>query len=237
MVSQADAERFRQAQVGIRRLVERDLDAMWANIWSKAPSGPTQPYVVRDMFLQAVPVLVNRYGEDAAAVAADWYEEQRLVAGVGGAFRAVTAPSPYMDAVDGTVRRAAGALWTPNPEAMLVAVKASSGKYVLAASRATIQRNVARDPRAAGWQRVTRAGACEFCRMLAGRGDVYMESTVHFASHGDCNCAAVPSWDQNAPEVDVDLYEASKRTSLMSPEEKERHNALIQRAIREYVRD
>lgn len=236
MVSASEAERLRQAQIGVRRLVERDLNRMWARVWSSFPDGPTKPYNVRDAFLQSVPNLVNRYGEDAAAVAADWYEIQRDREGVGGSFRAVIAPSPYQDATEGMVRRTAGALWTPNPEAMLVGLRAATGKYVLAASRATVQRNVSRDPASSGWQRVVRPGACEFCRLLHGRGAVYRESTVHFAAHGDCNCAAAPSWDPNAPEVDVDLYEASKRTSQMSPEERERHNALIQRAIGEYVR-
>jgi hypothetical protein len=71
--------------------------------------------------------------------------------------------------------------------------------------------------------------------MLHGRGAVYRESTAHFAAHKSCDCAAVPSWDPDAPEVDVRLYEASKRTTGMSEAEKARHNALIQRAIDEYV--
>lgn len=108
-------------------------------------------------------------------------------------------------------------------------------KYVLAASRATIITSVGRDPRASGWKRVTRVGACRFCRMLSGRGAVYKEATVHFASHGDCNCAAAPSWDPNAPEVDVSLYKASQRTTSMTPEQKRAHNALINRAINEYT--
>lgn len=237
MVSAADAERLRRAQVGVRALVERDLDRMWSRIWSQYPDGPTKPYNVRDSFLQQLPILVSRYGEAAASVAADWYEDQRDLAGVGGSFRAVIADSPYLDAVEGTVKRTAGALWTPQPETMLVGLTAAAGKYVLAAGRATIQRNVSRDPFASGWQRVTRPGACRFCRMLAGRGGVYKEATAHFASHGDCNCAAAPSWDPSAPEVDVDLYVASQRTTRMSPQQREAHNALIQRAMDEYVPD
>lgn len=235
MVSAAEAQRLRLAQLGIRALVERDLDRLWERIWSQLPDGPTKPYDVRDAFLRTVPTLVGRYGQDAATVAADWYEVQREAAGVGGAFRAVLAESPYAGAVEGMVHRTAGALWTPHPEVMLAGMKAAAGKYALAAGRATIQRNVARDPQAAGWQRVVRAGACEFCRLLAGRGAVYKDTTAHFASHADCNCAAAPSWDADAPEVDVTLYRASERTTRMSPQERERHNALIQRAIAQYV--
>ena len=80
---------------------------------------------------------------------------------------------------------------------------------------------------AVGWHRETRPGACDFCRMLAGRGGVYKESTVRFAAHDDCGCVAVPSWDANAPEVDVMAYVASERTSRMSPAQRERHNQRV----------
>jgi len=52
--------------------------------------------------------------------------------------------------------------------------------------------------------------------MLAGRGGVYRRETVHFAAHGnDCRCAAVPSWDPDAPEVDVRAYVASERMTKL----------------------
>jgi hypothetical protein len=181
-----------------------------------------------------VPALVRQYGDAAATISADWYDDVRATERVAGRFRAVMAGSPYQDASEGLARRAAGALFTPSPEDALATLLPAVGKYVLAAGRQTIAISTHRDPRAAGWQRVTRSGSCGFCRMLAGRGDVYKESTAHFASHGDCNCAAVPSWDQGAPEVDVALYRASQRTTGMSPDQKEAHNALIQRAIGQY---
>ena len=229
MVSPADAERLRLAQVGVRRLVERDLAEFWASL------NLDRPEAARDALLEFVPLLVEQYGESSAAIAADWYDDQRDLAGVRGRFRADMASSPYLDAVEPTVRRAAGALFTTTPGEALVALTASSGKYALAAGRQTIVGATGRDPRASGWQRVTRPGACGFCRMLHGRGAVYRESTVHFAAHGECNCAAVPSWDASAPEVDVRLYEASKRTTAMTPEQKAEHNALIRRAIDQYA--
>lgn len=224
MVSAADAQKFREAQQGIRVLVDRDLDRMWARIWSK----DAHPGAVRDAFLRQVPTLVSRYGADAANLAAQWYEMQREAAGVSGMFTALPSDSPYLDVVEPSVRRTAGALWTPTPLDMLVGLKAFTGKYVLAASRQTIADNAGRDPKARGWQRITRARACDFCRMLAGRGGVYTEASVHFASHGDCNCAAAPTWDQHAPEVDVAMYQASARTSSMTPEQRDAHNARVQ---------
>lgn len=235
MVSRADAARLAASQAGVRVLVERDLDVLWARIWSRIPSGPTQAENVRDAFLASLPTLVERYGEMAAATAADWYEAQREIAGVSGAFRVTLQASPYMDAIDGTVRRTAGALWTPKPEDMLASLRPAVDKYVLAAGRQTITRAADADPKASGWARVGSGSSCRFCLMLIGRGAVYREKTVHFAAHKACNCAAVPSWDPNAPEVEVDLYQASRRTSSMSPKQRDKHNALIRDALDRYV--
>jgi len=63
--------------------------------------------------------------------------------------------------------------------------------------------------------------------MLVGRGAVYKRESAFFASHGDCNCAAVPSWDRGAPEVDVELYSASRRTTGMNEAAKRKHNDAI----------
>lgn len=183
----------------------RDLNAFWSSL------NLGNPERARNALLEYIPLLVARFGENAAAVAADWYDEARAAEAVPGRFRATMADSPYLDASEPLVRRAAGALFTDNPSEALAALSSKVPKYVLAASRATITTSADRDPRASGWQRVASGGACDFCRMLAGRGAVYKESSVHFASHGDCNCAAVPSWDPNAPEVDVGLYAASRR--------------------------
>lgn len=229
MPTRADAERLRLAQEGVRALVERDLRFVFPSLNLANPEDAAAA-------LRAyIPALVRQYGESAAAVAADWYDETRAAARIPGKFRAVMVDSPYQDAAEGLARRAAGALFTPTPEDALTTLLPAVGKYVLAASRATIQTSVHADPRASGWQRVTRSGACGFCRMLSGRGDVYKESTAHFASHGDCNCAAVPSWDSSAPEVDVSLYKASQRTTGMTPEQKADHNFRIQRAIEQYT--
>lgn len=239
MPSSADAQVLRTAQVGIRRLVERDLAAFFGSL------NLARPEAARDALLRFMPTLVETYGEAAASFAADWYDEMRADARIPGRFRAQMEPSPYLASVEPTVRRAAGALFTESPADALVSLSASAGKYVLAASRETVARSTDRDPRASGWQRVTRGGSCRFCRMLAGRGAVYRRETVHFAAHGDCDCASVPSWDADAPEVDVKLYEASIRTTSLrqraaagdarAAKRLEEHNALIQRAMDEYV--
>jgi hypothetical protein len=239
VVSAADAAELRQALIGVRALVDRDLTAFFASL------NLDRPESARDQLLEFIPLLVSQYGEVAASFAADWYDEMRDAADVPGRFRATEQASPYEDATEGLVRRAAGALFTETPADALLTLTTSAGKYALAAGRETVARATDRDPQASGWQRVTRSGSCRFCRMLAQRGAVYKESSAFFASHGDCNCAAVPSWDQNAPEVDVFAYEASIRTSdLRRAAEKgdkdaqrrlDEHNALIRRAVEEYA--
>ena len=229
MVDASQTRFLREAQNGIRSLVERDLRAFWLSL------NLSRPEAARDALLAFTPALVEQYGEQAAAVAADWYDEVRAAERVPGRFRAQVVAPDEREAVEGTVRRLAGDLFTENPGLMLAGLVAASPRYALEGARHTIVRSAERDPRAAGWQRVVRGGACRFCRMLHGRGAVYKESTVNFAAHKSCNCAAAPSWDQSAPEVDVRLYEASKRTTGMTPAQRERHNEAVQRALDEYA--
>ncbi len=231
MVSQADIDRLRQGQAGIRALVERDLRAYLSTL------DMSNVQIVRSRLLKFVPDLVETYGEAAAAMAQDWYEEVREGLGLPGHFRAVAPSAEFWaqtrEATEGTVRRVAET--ATSQAAALTALSSKAGKYAIGGSREAIRRSAFADPRASGWRRVTRGATCKFCRMLAGRGAVYRDDTVRFAAHGKCDCAAVPSWDSSAPEVDVDLYKASERTTGMSDEERARHNALIQRAIAQYT--
>lgn len=210
MVTATAAQEFRLAQVGIGSLVERDLAAFWSSL------DLSRPELARDALMAFVPSLTQTYGESAAVVAADWYDEMRAAAGAPGRFRAVMFVPDTTEVAERTVRRAAAALFTDNPGETLWMINGKATKYALAGSRQTIITSTERDPRTVGWQRVTRPGACDFCQMLAGRGGVYKRTTVAFAAHGgarggQCRCAAVPSWDQDAPEVPAGAYRESER--------------------------
>lgn len=233
MVTALDAEELRVAQEGIRTLVEERMNRIVEFLASQSNLTPKQ---FRNSLIVQTNNVVFQFGEAAAGFAAEWYDAARLAEGVSGRYVAVTAPSPYgADAVEGMVRRAVGAMFQESPDlaATMRTVSTNAGKYVLGASRATVQANSFRDPKANGWRRVARGGTCDFCIMLVGRGAVYRQETVHFAAHGRCDCAAVPSFDPSAPEVDVRLYEASARTTRMSPSQREAHNDLI----RSYIAD
>lgn len=66
------------------------------------------------------------------------------------------------------------------------------------------------DPQATGWRRVGDGDSCAFCRMLIGRGEVYSEAGVTFASHDRCGCEAEPAYG-DGERVSVKQYTASKR--------------------------
>lgn len=209
MASRPDVERLRSANAGLVRIVTADLNGFWGSL------NLSRPEAARDALLDFLPALVTKYGDAAATVAADWYSDVRNAAGVRGPFVPLLAEAVDSDRVASTVRFAAQHLFTDDPSQTLASLSGAVSKYALEPGRQTIVESAIRDPRASGWKRVTRGGGCDFCRMLEGRGGVYKEATAHFASHGHCHCAAVPSWDEHAPEVDVRAYVASQRLDTL----------------------
>lgn len=222
------ATEMRAANAGLVKRAKRDLARFGLGL------DMSDPAAARDALLRFVPTLTSRYGEMSAALAADWYDEQRLAANVAGRFSAQMAETVATSVVEERVRFGAQHLWTPTPAQTLVFLAGMAQKYVLQPGRDTIQQNAMRDPQASGWHRETRPGACKFCRMLAGRaGDVYKKSSADFASHEDCNCVAVPSWDASAREVKAKQYVASERTSGMSEKERADHTARVRAYLAE----
>lgn len=227
-----------RAQIAVIRdanaVIESQALGTLRDFWSTLPLD--RPEVARDALLRFVPVLTEQYGEVAAVAAADWFDELRASERVPGRFRAVMAAPFLPEFVQQRVRYAARHLFTGTPEQMLGFLEGAVQKYVLQPGRDTIQRSAVADPQAAGWHRETRASesyasGCDFCRMLAGRGGVYKRATATFASHSDCHCVAVPSWDANAPEVPVEAYKASERAYRKSQEQLEYHRERTRRYL------
>ena len=204
-VGLSDSAWLKQEQIGVWSRADRDLQSLFRSL------NLGNPKRSRDVLLREVPQLTSVYGEQTAVLAADWYDELRYIEGVPGRYRARMA-DPFPEAfVQKRIRFGAGHLFTDTPSQMLPFLLDAVQEYVLQPGRDTIQRASINDPEAAGWQRVTSPGACDFCQMLAGRGGVYKRSTATFAAHGNCNCSAAPSWDKSAKEVPVEAYVASER--------------------------
>ncbi|ROS28912.1 hypothetical protein EDF22_0644 [Rathayibacter sp. PhB127] len=135
--------------------------------------------------------LVGYYSEGSAALAADFYEDQREAAGAAGVYRV------ELVVADRTVKLRRALAWAADPLFQgdeLLAGDRLAGVIQLDTARPfrdTILTNQQKDPQSVGWRRIT-SGGCKLCRMLADRGAVYKESTAQFAAHPNCNCSAQP---------------------------------------------
>lgn len=173
-----------------------------------------------------MPYLVDKYGKAAGTAAAEFYNELRADSRVRRRFTAYVEAAP-LEAVSRATQRLAGSLFGDDLNSVLPGLAAVVNKAVRGTARSTIVANTNRDPQASGWYRIARAASCNFCVMLSGRGAVYRESTVRFAAHHSCRCRAAPSWDPKAPSIHAFAYEASRRTSDMTPAQLEAHRARV----------
>lgn len=188
---------LRRETAGLVTLAERDL----ATLWQSVSAGASAEVALRDL----LPAIIATYGEAGAALAADWYDDQRAKVGAPGRFTAIP-----VEADDRGAHALIGwALTEARDDTSLSALIAGGVQRRIADHvRDTIATSATRDPGARGWQRVG-DGSCAFCRMLIHRGAVYSAANADFASHDHCNCSATPAW-QNAP-IPVKPYTRSAK--------------------------
>ncbi len=171
------------------------------------------PEARRLALLDTVPELIGYFSEGSAALAVDFYEEERELAGVRG--RVFTTE---LTLVDRTVKIRRGIAWAAQPlfdGAEDVSAQRLAEVVQLETARPyrdTILGNRRRDPEAVGWRRIS-GGGCKFCSMLAAKGAVYRHDTARFAAHGKCHCTAQPVFGTNdtGEEASAMQYLASKR--------------------------
>lgn len=169
------------------------------------------PEAQRLVLLDSVPGLIGYYADGSAALAADYYDETRDLAGVRVPYTSDVVVS------DRTVKIRRAIAWSAEP--LFTGDGDMAGRLAEVIQletarpfRDTITTNRRQDPEAVGWRRVT-AGGCQLCRMLADKGAVYKESTARFAAHPHCHCTASPEFrgGETGPEASVMQYTASKR--------------------------
>lgn len=169
------------------------------------------PETQRSDLLDAVPQIIAYYADGSSALAADFYDDERDRAAARGRFTAEPVVLDRWEKIGRAVAWAAQPLLDGEgdvPGRLAEVVQLETARPY----RDTITTNRQRDPQAAGWKRVT-AGGCSFCRMLAGRGEVYHADTARFASHPHCHCTAAPVFKggEVGQEASVIQYVASKR--------------------------
>jgi len=190
---------FEQSNNGIADLVDQDLLEFLGALNFERPDA------VQAALFEYVPALVSEYGDVAASVAADWYDELRASEGVPGSFRAPLAPSiPAAQVSDrlGYATRASGPLWLGDSATLTGFLSMMTNEYVLQPGRDTVMQAAHKDK--AAYARIPEPGACKFCLMLASRGFVYSKSTAGSTKkfHGHCRCNAMPVWDETRARVE-----------------------------------
>lgn len=106
-------------------------------------------------------------------------------------------------------------------------VAGAAAKHVLDGGRQYMDRAIRSDRVTVGWYRVTKAGACSFCAVLASRGAVYKEDSFDDSDprwigdgsekvHDHCACTLAPlySRSEEVPERNreyTELWERARR--------------------------
>lgn len=195
------ANRYRAAQIGLTRLLVRDVRGLRRLI---LPSRLRES--VPD-WLAAMNAVVAQYARTSTALAAEFYDAQREAAGVPGPFTVPVADPPPEEQTTASLRWATKDLWPREPEEATPAqlepmdvrlaqaqkkAERVAQKLVADTGRGTVREAVRQDRQAVAWARAAALGACYFCKVLATRGAVYEQDTADFRAHDGCHCGVVP---------------------------------------------
>lgn len=197
------ADRYRAAQLGLTRLLVRDVRGLRRLII------PSRLQASMPDWLAAMNAVIAQYAQVSSSLAADFYDTQRDAASVSGVFAAAIIDQPSQGQTDASLRWATKDLWprdsadpkTTDAQREPIDVRleqaekkaeAVAQKLVADTGRDTVQGAVRSDRQAVAWARSAALGACAFCRMLAIRGAVFKQDTVDFRAHSGCHCMAIP---------------------------------------------
>lgn len=158
------------------------------------------------------------YSQQAAVLAAEWYDAQGKAAGMK-LDRAVTSVTVDRDSLSKTAHYQAGKLVDGDSEGFCAAVGEWAENEAKRALNATIMANVKRDKKkGVKFARVTSGrNTCTFCLMLASRGAVYhtRESAGELGQyHRHCSCKIVPCYSGNKYEVLVEGHDPKNMEKL-----------------------
>lgn len=196
-----DAARYRSAQLGLTRLLVRDVRGLRRLII------PSRLRASVPDWIAAMQAVIDQYARTSAALGAEFYDAQRDAAGVPGVFTVPVADPPPEGKTEASLRWATKDVWERDPDvateaqAQPLAVRleqaakkaeAVAQKLVADTGRGTVLEAVRQDPQATAWARTAALGACAFCKLLASRGSVFAQDTVGFRAHDGCHCAATP---------------------------------------------
>lgn len=193
MTSLAQAHRLAQQRVGIATVAH--MLKLWPLLDPNDLNGSF------DRWVSAVTPLVQRQRSQSSRLAANYYSLDRQMR-VGSPFVPVlaeTAPDEQIATsmlVTGPVSMRSnlgrGMLLAKAADIAMARSAGAAMRHALNGGRETITRTIQADHRARGYERVTSGAACDFCEMLADRGEVYDEESADFEAHDHCSCSAEP---------------------------------------------
>jgi hypothetical protein len=200
------ANRHQADQSRLSGLLLAEFTRLWPELLAGDPPllGPTVLAMLRPFALAS------------AALAAEFYDAERQLAGVRTRFTVPVADPPPIEQVAATMSWATRGLRVdePGPEAggsALVLARGAVQRLVVDAGRRTLARAVTADDSATGWARVpTGSNTCHFCAMMTALGPAYKSSASaggdEFKFHDSCNCTLQPIFRgqryQPPPEVE-----------------------------------
>ena len=201
MVSSRDAARFKHGNDELSDRIARDIRKTWSALGAYSPSGK------RDALLDLIPGLVHSYGDVAAALAVEYFEQ---TTGQRGTIHA----GPSTEAVQASTRAVIGGLWEGKDTEAMMAVIASATRHMLQSGRTTIHDSAKYTP-GIRFARVPDGNACDWCLIMSSRGAVYLteetaggEGNEYHDSDG-CMPLAVQDGD-DLPYDDAALYATYK---------------------------
>lgn len=215
--SSEPSSRYRAAQIGLTRLLVRDVRGIRRLIIPSRLQASVPDWLV------AMQAIVDQYARTSAALAADFYDAQREAAGAVGVFTVPVAGPPPPEQTESSLRWATKDLWPRDPEdpktteaqrqpmdVRLTQAEAKAEqvaqKLVTDTGRGTVREAVRQDRQAVGYARTAALGACSFCKLMATRGMVFKtaasagrEANDRFTGdasvvkfHDNCHCGIVP---------------------------------------------
>jgi len=213
--SSAAVARYRTAQIGLTRLLVRDMRTLRRLIRAANLQESVADWI------DAVRLVVDRYGATSATLAIAFYEAERAAAGVAGRFTAAPAEGPAAEQVAAGLRWATKDLWPRDEATASVAQREPldvrleqamkkaemvAQKLIADQGRDTVRQSVRQDRGAVAYARAAALGGCSFCKLMASRGAVYKnaqtagrEADERFSGdasvvkfHDNCHCAIIP---------------------------------------------
>lgn len=209
--SKKDLIAYRHSLDKLVAAARKDLERAWPTIRRLTPEA------ARDALADLMLGLTDTYGNAAAAVAAQWFEDLRP--SKLGPFKTTLAKPAPVGQVDGVTGWATRHLWNGDPENTRRDLHNAMQRLVEQPARDTIEENGKRDKRGRPrFARVPSGGkTCAFCFMLASRGFVYGSTKKAGGDgnkfHDDDRCMIVPGWGDNPtvagydPDAMYDIYQ------------------------------